>query len=371
MRVLITGARGYIGVHLASLLLERGHEVVGIDTGFYVDTVLYDAALQAPPVLKADVRVLSVDDVRGFDACVHLAELSNDPLGEFRPALTYDINYRGSVRLARLCKAAGVRRFVYSSSCSVYGTEDGDVRTEESPVAPQTAYAHCKVLVERTVGALADDGFSPVFLRNATAFGASPSMRFDLVLNNLAGLAWTTGVIAMTSDGAPWRPLVHVQDICAAMVAVLEAPREAVHNEVFNVGDNGANYRVREIAEIVAAVFPGCRLTYGVGSGDARSYRVSFDKIHARLPAFRCRWTVEAGARELRALFERIGLTHETFEHRAFTRLRQLRYLVTTGQLDAEFYWRGAAARPWQDRDAGASMRGRLVGERSAADATP
>jgi nucleoside-diphosphate-sugar epimerase len=346
MRVLVTGAQGYIGVHLASCLLEQGHEVVGVDTGFYADAALYEAPLQKPPVVAKDVRALSVEDVRGFDACVHLAELSNDPLGEFRPALTYDINYRGSVRLARLCKAAGVGRFVYSSSCSVYGAGDGDVRTEEAPPAPQTAYAHCKVLVERAVRALADDNFSPVVLRNATVFGASPSMRFDLVLNNLAGLAWTTGVIAMTSDGAPWRPLVHVRDVCAAVAGVLEAPRDAVHNETFNVGDDGANYRVREIAEIVGAAFPGCRVTYGTGGGDTRSYRVSFAKIRTRLPRFRCRWTAADGARELRELFERIGLTRETFEHRAFTRLRQLRHLVATGQLDGRFYWRGTVTSP-------------------------
>ena len=342
MKVLVTGTDGYIGSVLGPALLERGFEVVGVDCGFYRDGWLYnDPGRPRPRTLTQDIRRLGPRDVEGFEAVVHLAELSNDPLGEHDPRTTYDINHRGSVKLAEACKAAGVPRFVYTSSCSVYGAAaDGAERNEESEVNPQTAYATCKVLVERDVGALADDRFSPVFLRNATAFGASPRMRFDIVLNNLAGLAWTTKEIRMTSDGSPWRPLVHVADICQAIVLALEAPRERVHNEIFNVGDNEQNYRIREVAEIVGRVFAGCAVTFGKSGGDNRSYRVSFAKIRRHLPEFRCRWSAERGARQLHEVFGRIGLTPEMFSHRAFTRLQQLKHLLATRQIDADFYWR-------------------------------
>jgi nucleoside-diphosphate-sugar epimerase len=244
------------------------------------------------------------------------------------------------VGLATKCKEVGITRFVYTSSCSVYGVASSEHVAETSPTNPQTAYANCKVLVERDVSTLADDDFSPTFLRNATAFGASPRMRFDIVLNNLAGLAWTTKEIKMTSDGTPWRPLVHVLDICDAVACALEAPRELVHNQVFNVGDNAQNYRVREVAEIVAEAFPGCQLSFGANTADNRSYRVNFDKITSRLPGFRCRRDARAGAKELRSLFERIQMTRETFEFRAFTRLKQLEHLLGTGQIDGSFYWR-------------------------------
>jgi nucleoside-diphosphate-sugar epimerase len=339
MRVLVTGAQGYIGVHLVSALVERGHQVVGLDTGYYADSRLYEAGSPPSALLAKDIRTITIDDVRAGDACVHLAELSNDPLGELNRELTYEINHLGSLHLARLCKAAGVERFVYASSCSVYGAGSDDVKTEESPPDPQTTYAECKVRVERSVGALAGDDFSPTFLRNATAYGASPSMRFDLVLNNLAGLAWTTGVIAMTSDGTPWRPLVHVSDICQAIACTLEAPREAVHNEIFNVGDNHSNYRIKEIAAIVGGVFEGCDVTLGDSGGDTRSYRVSFDKIHGRLTGFRCRWDALAGAQELRDVFGRVGLTREMFESRAYTRLKQLQHLMRSGLLDGRLFW--------------------------------
>jgi nucleoside-diphosphate-sugar epimerase len=271
---------------------------------------------------------------------VHLAELSNDPLGEHDPRLTYEINHQGSVDLARTCQAAGVRRFVYTSSCSVYGAASQEEKTEDSAPNPQTAYARCKVLVERDVRALADERFTPVFLRNATAYGASPRMRFDIVLNNLAGHAWTSGEIKMTSDGTPWRPLVHVNDICEAILLALEAPREAVHNQVFNVGSDEQNYRVREIAEIVAQSFPGCVVTYGPPSADNRSYRVSFAKIRRHLPGYRCRWTAERGARQLREVFEHIDMSKEVFNYRAYTRLQQLKYLVATRQIDKDFFFR-------------------------------
>jgi nucleoside-diphosphate-sugar epimerase len=238
-----------------------------------------------------------------------------------------------------MAKAAGVGRFVYTSSCSVYGVGNGQMLTEASTPNPQTAYAECKVLVERDVMKLAGPGFSPTFLRNATAYGASPRMRFDIVLNNLAGLAWTKKRIAMESDGSPWRPLVHVLDICKAVKCVLDAPTEVVHNEIFNVGDTNANYRVREIAEIVGATFPGCEVTIGTSAGDNRSYRVSFDKILTKLPGFSCDWDAEKGARQLREVFERIDMAPETFEFRAFTRLKQLEFLNRTKQVDAELFW--------------------------------
>jgi nucleoside-diphosphate-sugar epimerase len=341
MRVLVTGVDGYIGAVLGPTLLEQGFDVAGMDCGFYRDGWLYNDARPRPLTLTKDVRRMGPKDVEGFDAVVHLAELSNDPLGELNEHTTYEINHLGSVTLARACKEAGVPRFIYTSSCSVYGAaEDGGERNEQSAPNPQTAYARCKVLVERDVGALADTHFSPVFLRNATAFGASPRMRFDIVLNNLAGFASTTKEIRMTSDGTPWRPLVHVEDICQAVILALKAPREAVHNEIFNVGDDEQNYRIREIAAIVGKVFDGCIVTFGPPSGDNRSYRTSFAKIRRHLPGFRCRWPAELGGRQLREIFERVELTEEMFFSRAFTRLEQLKHLIATQQIDADFYWR-------------------------------
>ena len=340
MKVLVTGSDGYIGAVLAPALLERGFDVVGVDCGFYRDGWLYNDQRPRPRTLTKDIRTITASDVDGFDAIVHLAELSNDPLSEHDPRITYDINHRGSVNLARACVAAGVPRFVYTSSCSVYGAaSDGAERTEESEPLPQTAYAKCKVMVERDVGALADERFSPVFLRNATAFGASPRMRFDVVLNNLAGFAWTIGEIRMTSDGSPWRPLVHVSDISEAIALALEAPREQVHNQIFNVGDDQQNYRIREIATIVGEAFDGCTVTFGQPSSDNRSYRASFGKIRRHLPGFRCRWTAERGARQLHDVFQRIALTKEMFSFRGFTRLEQLKHLVATRQIDADFFW--------------------------------
>jgi nucleoside-diphosphate-sugar epimerase len=340
MKVLVTGTEGYIGTLLGPYLLGRGHDVMGVDTGFYREKQLYNAHLPAYPQLNRDIRTLHASDLEGFDAVVHLAELSNDPLGQHNPELTYAINHRGSLHLANLCKLVGIPRFVYTSSCSVYGIGgDGEVKTEASPPQPQTVYAQCKVLVERDVAALADDSFAPTFLRNATAYGASPHMRFDVVVNNLAGLAWTTREIRLTSDGSPWRPLVHVLDICEAVACVLDAPRAAVKGQIFNVGDTEANYQVREIAEIISNTFAGCGLTIGNSDGDNRSYRVSFDKIREHLPDFRCRWTVPLGAAQLRDLFAEINMSEATFRDRAFTRLKQLEHLLQTHQVDEQLYW--------------------------------
>jgi len=339
MKIVLTGCDGYLGSLLGPELLRKGYEVTGIDTGFYREGTLYRAGGSLPLTVTKDLRQIEVEDLRGADAIAHLAELSNDPLGQLAPNITYDINHKGSIRLAEIARKAGVKRFVYTSSCSVYGVAESDFVDETSPVNPQTAYAICKTLVERDLRPMADDRFSPTFLRNATAYGASPHMRFDIVLNNLSGLAWTTKEIRMTSDGTPWRPLVHGLDICRAIIAVLEAPREAVHNEVFNVGDTRHNYRVKEIAEIVAETFPGCRLSFGAPSPDNRSYRVSFEKIRKHLPGFQCAWDARRGARQLYELFRKIDMPPEVFQHRTFTRLKQLEHLIRTKQLDSNFFW--------------------------------
>jgi nucleoside-diphosphate-sugar epimerase len=339
MKILVTGTDGYLGCLLAPELLREGHDVTGVDTGFYRSGWLYSGVTETAHTLAKDIRRLTEDDLSGVDAVVHMAELSNDPLGQLSPTITYDINHRGSVRLAELAQRAGVERFVYMSSCSVYGVADGEV-DETSPVNPQTAYAECKTRVERDLTAMASDIFAPTFLRNATAFGASPRMRFDIVLNNLAGLAWTEKKIAMVSDGSPWRPLVHGLDIAKAIRCVLAAPVELVSGEVFNVGSSEQNYRVREIAEIVGAEFPGCEVSFGTSGGDNRSYRVSFDKINNKLPGFSCDWDAVAGARQLHEVFRRIDLDTATFSGRGHTRLLQLQHLINTGQLDDELFWR-------------------------------
>ena len=339
MRVLLTGIDGYLGAVMAPVLLERGHEVTGVDAGFYRDGLLYDPGTRVPTITK-DIRQITVDDLRGFEAVIHLAELSNDPIGQNRPEVTYAINGDGSANLARNAKRAGVTRFIYSSSCSVYGAGGADWKTETSPTEPLTAYAACKLRTEAVLGVLADDTFSPTAMRNATAYGASPRMRFDIVLNTFAGLAWTTNQIVMVSDGTPWRPLVHARDIAEAFACALEAPRETIHNQILNVGCNEENYRVRQIAEIVAEAFPGTTTTFGPPTADGRSYRVSFDKIYCVLPDFKCRHTAATGAAELRDVFERIRMTPEVFTFRAFTRLTQLQHLVDTGRLDADFYFR-------------------------------
>ena len=339
MRVCLTGSDGYLGSLLAPELMRCGHEVIGLDTGYYKERMLYRGGDRSPSTLVKDIREIESSDLKGCDAIVHMAELSNDPAGQLAPHITYEINHKGSVRLAELARKAGVQRFVYMSSCSVYGVSGGDFVTEESPVDPQTVYGICKTLVERDVRSLVTKQFAPTFMRNATAHGASPHMRFDIVLNNLAGLASTTREIKMTSDGTPWRPIVHGLDICQAIIAVLDAPLEAVANEVFNVGGTEHNYRVREIAEIVGEVFPGCTVSFGPPSPDNRSYRVSFDKIRKHLPTFKCRWDARRGAEQLLELFRRIDMTEEVFQYRAFTRLKQLEYLIRTRQIDGDFFW--------------------------------
>jgi nucleoside-diphosphate-sugar epimerase len=342
MRVLVTGNDGYIGAQLAPYLIDRGHDVVGVDTGFYRAGWLYNGVQVSAQTLNKDIRLLTEEDFADVDAVVHMAELSNDPLAHLSSDATYAINHEGSLHVAAIAKAAGVSRFVYTSSCSVYGAAAEEFVDEESPLRPQTTYAICKELVERDVAQMADDDFSPTFLRNATAYGASPRMRFDIVLNNLSGLAWTTKEIRLESDGTPWRPLVHVLDICQAVDCVLDAPRERIHNQVLNVGDASGNYQIREIAEIVAGVFPGCEVTVAGRSPDARSYRVWFAKIHEILPEFECKWNAELGARQLHDVFSLIGLEEEDFLSRRYTRLKQIEYLLKTGQIDDSFLWKEA-----------------------------
>jgi len=342
VQVFITGVNGYIGAVLAPYLLQRGIEVRGLDTGYYRDGWLYsdDRSLAASPfTLNKDLRHVTEADLKGCDAVAHLAELSNDPLGQNNPAITHKINHEGSVRLAEMARNVGMQRFVYMSSCSVYGAGTGDFLDETAKPNPQTAYAECKVLVERDVGAMAAKDFSPVFLRNATAYGPSPRMRFDIVLNDLCALAWTTRRIAMVSDGSPWRPLVHILDICEAIHCALRAPADAVRGKIFNVGHDSENYRVREIAQIVASEFPGCEVSAGPPSADNRSYRVSFARIHRELPGFKCSYTARDGARQFRELFERIQFGPESYKFRAFTRLKQLNHLQATKQIDSDFFW--------------------------------
>jgi nucleoside-diphosphate-sugar epimerase len=339
MRILITGTEGYLGALLAPELMAEGHDVVGLDTGYYKAGWLYNGVPTTPHTLVRDLREVTPDDFRGFDAVVHMAELSNDPIGALIGDVTYDVNHLGSLHLARCAKRAGVQRFVYMSSCSVYGIAEGTV-DETSPINPLTAYARCKAMVERGVTGMADDYFSPTFLRNATAFGASPRMRFDIVLNNLCGLAWIERRIAMTSDGTPVRPLVHALDIVKAIRCALRADRERVHALVVNVGSDAANYTVREIAETVAREFPGCELTFGAPSADERSYRVAFAKIREVFPDYETTWDVADGAAQLHRIFDHIAMDPETFYGRGHTRLKQIEYLLKTGQVDEQLFWK-------------------------------
>ena len=339
MKVFVTGTDGYLGIMLAEHLAQHGHQVTGCDTGFYRSGWLYNGTTSLPRTLSKDIRHLTPSDLRGHDAVIHLAELSNDPLGQLAPNITFDINHGGSMHLARMAIEASITRFIYFSSCSVYGASP-DMIDENGTTNPLTAYAQCKLRVEDDLKRMAGKYFTPTYLRNATAYGASPRQRFDLVVNDLAGMAWTTREIRMLSDGTPWRPLVHVLDIAKAARCTLEAPRDVVHNETFNVGNTDENYQVRTVAKIISATFPGCSLSIGDRGGDKRDYRVCFDKIAARLPGFKTEWTVQKGAEQLLDVFGRINMTTELFRSAPHTRLKQINHLIETGQIDANFYWK-------------------------------
>ena len=339
MRVLITGHNGYIGSVLAPMVRAAGHDIVGLDS-FLFEGGTFGPDRTHIDALRMDLRDVQVDDLRGFDAVMHLAALSNDPLGDVNPQITYDINHLGSVRLARLAKEAGVNRLIFASSCSLYGVAGDEMLTEEAAFNPITAYGVSKVLFERDVAKLADDDFSPTFLRNSTAYGVSPRLRADVVVNNLVAIAFTTGEVLIQSDGTPWRPLVHIEDIARAFLAVLHAPRELIHNEAFNVGRSEENYRVRDLGELVEQVVPGSKVRYAEGGGpDPRCYRVDCGKLMRTLPEFQPEWTVRRGMEQLRDAFQRNGLTRDELLGDRYFRIKRIRALQSEGLLDASLRW--------------------------------
>jgi len=339
MRILVTGHKGYIGAVMAPMLEAAGHEVVGFDSDLF-EKCTFGESFREFPSIRKDLRDVELTDLEGFDSVIHLAGLSNDPLGNLNPNLTYDINHHASVRLARLSKEVGIKRFLFSSSCSTYGAAGDKILDETAEFNPVTPYGRSKVLVEQEVSQMASPEFSPVFLRNATAYGVSPRLRFDLVLNNLTAWALTTGRVFIKSDGTPWRPIVHIEDISRAFLAALEAPRELIHNQAFNVGRSEENYQIRDLAEIVKETVPGCRIELAADAGpDKRCYRADFSRIAKTLPAFQPKWDARRGARELYDAYKKVGLRVEDFEGPRYKRIDHIQGLLASGRLNSDLRW--------------------------------
>lgn len=342
-RVLLTGSNGYIGCVMGPLLQDKGYDVVGLDVGYFDPCTLVPRR-ESIPVIDKDVRDIEVADLSGFDTVVHLAALSNDPIGNLNEAWTREINGNGTIRLAECAKQAGVKRFLFSSSCIMYGMSSVSVVDEDSPLAPQTQYARSKVDAEDKLRELADDGFSPVYCRNGTIYGLSPCMRFDTVLNNLMGSAFVTGRVVIHSDGTPWRPVVHVQDVARAFEQVMRAPVEQVHNQAFNIGADHLNHQIRQLGEIVERTVPGCELAFVRQAGaDQRTYKADFGKFKRTFPEFDFLWTAESGAQELYRAFDRVSLKKEDFTGDRFTRLKWLQQLIDKGLLNDELRWSESA----------------------------
>lgn len=354
-RILITGHEGYLGSVMAPWLRSQDYDVVGLDTGYFQNCALVPAPSGIRTIRK-DLREVGAKDLDGFDAVIHLAALSNDPIGNLNEGWTREINGEGTIRLAELAKQAGVERFLFSSSCIMYGMSQAEVVDENAPLAPQTQYARSKVEAENALRRLADDRFSPTYCRNGTVYGLSSRMRFDTVLNNLMGSAFTTGRVMIHSDGTPWRPVVHVQDVARAFQALLEAPREAIHNEAFNTGADHLNHQIRELGQIVAETVPGCELVMAPQAGaDQRTYKADFAKFKRTLPDFEFRWTARKGAQELYAAFTGVRLTHAEFLDKRFTRLSWLRHLLESGRVDDNLRWTMAPPAAAPDRSAAAA----------------